>query len=111
MTFYNVRSSFCGSVLSDVTFTTVDLKSLSCGSGSSRQSVSASVAAPTLAVSAVGVLGLRAVRRRRLRSAAGGAAARSRSTFSSKVEDTAGSEMQRDRVNAVGHARTWDFHT
>ena len=90
----------------ELTLTAVGLKLLSSGSGNSRHGVLALVAVPALAAFAVGLLGLPTVRRSRLGSATGGAAARSRSTFSSKVEGSAVCEIWRDRVGAGGHART-----
>jgi len=104
--FASVRCVFFGSVLSNLILTTVGLNSLSSGSGSGRDGVSPSVAAPTLAAFAVGALGVRTVRRCWLVSVTGGAAARSRSTFSSQVEDFAACEIQRDRMGTGSHART-----
>ena len=100
----------CSSVLPDLILTTVGLKLVSSGSGGTRHAAPGSMAAPALVPSAAGVLGSRTVRRIRLGSATGGAAARSRLTFSSKVEDPAGREIQRDRVGAGGHARTLALH-
>ena len=82
-TVQSTRYGSRGSVLSDLIFTAAGLNSLSSGSGSSCDSVSPSAAAPALAAFAVGALGVRTMRRRWLVSVTGGAAARSRSTFSS----------------------------
>ena len=98
-------------MLSDLILTAVGLKLLSSGSGSSRHGVPASVPVPALAAFAVQALGLRTVRRSRLMGAMGGVTERSRSRFSSKLEDSSAREIQRDRVTAGGHARPWDLHT
>ena len=61
--------------------------------GSCRQRARRRAAALAGAASMAGVLGPRTVRWSRLAAAMGGAAARSRSTFSSKVEDSRYSEI------------------
>ena len=104
--FDKVRQGSFGSVLSDLIFIAVGLNSANSLSGSSHHGVPASVAALALAAFAVWALGLRTVRRHRPVSVTGGAAARSRSTFSSQVEDFAACEIQRDRMGAGSHART-----
>ena len=81
-------------MLSELILTAVGLKLLSSGSGNSRHGVPASVAVPALAAFAVRALGLRRVRRSRLGSDAGGATARSRSRFSSNLEDFSVCEIQ-----------------
>ena len=57
------------------------------------------------AVPASGVLGLHTVRRGRSVAMLGGAAGRSRSRFSSKLEDLGSARLQRDRVGAGDHAQ------
>ena len=96
---------YLGSVLFDSVLTS---DGLSCGwkpCCSSWHAASGRPADPRPPVSAARVPVLRMVRRRRLRSAMAGATARSRSSFSSKLEDLGVREIQRDRVSTGSQAR------
>ena len=71
---------------------------------SSWHTITSSPMEPRPAAPASGVLGLSAVQWGRCAAMSSGAAGRSRSTFSSKVEDLGVHEMQRDCVATDGHA-------
>ena len=101
----SIHILFLGFVLFDSVLTS---GGLSCGRRprcSSWQAASGRPTEPGPAASAARVLGLRTVRRGRLTGAIGTATGRSRSSFSSKLEDSSVTEIQRDRVSAGGHAR------